>query len=76
MSNREFQTAQRVAAVLESYLDTGRLDEPYEEVFRQVLQQEPQGTFGVEDVTGLPWIEIDFPEDRERAEKDILPRLP
>ena len=31
--------------------------------------------FGFEDVTGLPWIEIDFPEDVERAESDILPKL-
>ena len=31
--------------------------------------------FGVEDVTGLPWIEIDFPDDIERARLEILPRL-
>lgn len=27
------------------------------------------------DVTGLPWIEIDFPEDLRRAEAEVLPRL-
>jgi choline kinase len=31
--------------------------------------------FGGEDVTGLPWIEIDFPQDLEHAEKVILPLL-
>ena len=31
--------------------------------------------FGFEDVTGIPWIEIDFPEDVERARRSILPRL-
>jgi choline kinase len=27
------------------------------------------------DITGLPWIEIDFPEDLERAHDEILPAL-
>jgi choline kinase len=29
----------------------------------------------VADVTGLPWIEIDFPNDVARAEREILPEL-
>jgi choline kinase len=57
------------------YLDTGRLDEPYEEVIRDLLLNSPD-SFAYEDVTGLPWIEIDFPEDVKRATHDILPRLP
>ncbi len=48
---------------------------PYEDAMRQVLVSEPPGTFGFEDVTGVPWIEIDFPEDRVRAEQTILPLL-
>jgi choline kinase len=32
-------------------------------------------SFGYEDVTGLPWIEIDFPEDVVRARDEILPNL-
>ena len=31
--------------------------------------------FGFADVTGQPWIEIDFPEDVVRAETEILPKL-
>ena len=31
--------------------------------------------FGFEDITGLPWIEIDFPEDLRRAEEEVLPAL-
>jgi len=27
------------------------------------------------DVSDLPWTEIDFPEDLERARAEILPRL-
>jgi choline kinase len=29
----------------------------------------------VADVTGLPWIEIDFPNDVVRAARDVLPQL-
>jgi choline kinase len=30
---------------------------------------------GHEKIGGLPWTEIDFPEDMTRAERDILPKL-
>ncbi len=33
------------------------------------------GRFGAEDVTGLPWTEIDFPEDLEYASRVVLPAL-
>ena len=42
---------------------------------REVLLDSPFGTFGYEDITGLPWTEIDFPEDVEKARELILPRL-
>jgi len=47
----------------------------YEEAIRRVLLQQPPGTFGVVDITGLPWIEIDFPEDLARARSEIFARL-
>jgi len=49
-------------------------DAPHEEVLRNVLLANP-GSFGFEDVTGLPWIEIDFPEDVVRASDQILPAI-
>jgi L-glutamine-phosphate cytidylyltransferase len=30
---------------------------------------------GFERVDGMPWIEIDFPDDVVRAEQDVLPRI-
>jgi choline kinase len=30
---------------------------------------------GYEVIAGLPWTEIDFPEDVDKAERDILPKL-
>ncbi len=47
----------------------------YEEAIRDLLRAVPPGMFGIEDVTGLPWIEIDFPADVARAETEVLPRL-
>lgn len=49
-------------------------DAPHEEALRDVLLEQPDA-FGFEDVTGLPWIEIDFPEDVNRAEHEILPAI-
>ena len=31
--------------------------------------------FGFEDISGLPWIEIDFPDDIERATHEILQKI-
>lgn len=67
--------AARLAETADSYVTGGRRHEWYEEAVRDVLLGSPAGTFGFEDVTGLPWIEIDFPEDVRRARDDILPRL-
>ena len=67
--------AAKIAVALERYVEAGRLDDMYEDAFRDVLLEEAPGTFGVEDITGLPWVEIDFPEDLARAEREIFPRL-
>jgi choline kinase len=64
-----------VTAQAALYLDQGRRHEPYEEVIRDVLLTAPRGVFAFEDITGLPWIEIDFAVDVERAEAEILPRI-
>ncbi len=67
--------AAKIGSAAESYMRGGRLDEIYEEAFRDVLLAEPPGTFDVEDITGLPWVEIDFPEDLARARQEIFPQL-
>tara|TARA_Y100000813_G_scaffold177280_1_gene143663 strand:+ start:309 stop:1091 length:783 start_codon:yes stop_codon:yes gene_type:complete len=47
----------------------------YEDAFCDVMKASEPGTFGYEDVTGIPWIEIDFPEDRERASHEIRAKI-
>ena len=64
-----------IADSLDRYIDGGRLMATYEEAFRDVIVGEPVGTFGIVDVSDLDWIEIDFPEDLERARQVILPKL-
>lgn len=67
--------AAKIAAAARRYVADGQLDEIYEEAIRDVILAEPPGTFQIVDVTGLPWVEIDFPEDLQRAESEIFPRL-
>lgn len=69
------EAARDLAAAAEALVDGGQDGAPFEDALRDVLLASPPGRFGVEDVTGLPWIEIDFPQDVVRAERDILPAL-
>ncbi len=62
--------ADACAAIIES----GKSDRPCEDAMYDVLMAQP-GVIGYEDVTGEPWIEIDFPEDLARARDTILPQL-
>ncbi|MBW4570523.1 MAG: phosphocholine cytidylyltransferase family protein [Tolypothrix carrinoi HA7290-LM1] len=70
----ESAIAHRLAAITEDYITNKRHEEPLEEAIRDLLLENPK-TFGYEDITGLPWIEIDFPEDIKRAKNEILPQL-
>ncbi|MGI9047156.1 MAG: NTP transferase domain-containing protein [Burkholderiales bacterium] len=68
------ETAAALAECTERYAAAGCEDAPFEDAIRDLLFAQPQA-FGFEDITGLPWIEIDFPDDVERAEREILPRI-
>ncbi|MGH6899274.1 MAG: NTP transferase domain-containing protein [Geminicoccaceae bacterium] len=67
------ESAAALARAIEGYVQSGRADVIYEKAMRDVILA--ADAFGFEDVTGLPWIEIDFPEDLQRAHGEILPRL-
>jgi len=56
----------------EARIEGERRKESYDEVIRSLVLA---GVFGCDDVTGIPWTELDFPEDLEYAEKTTLPRL-
>ncbi len=66
--------ARRLAAIVADYVGSGRANLPHEEAVRDLLREGSQ-VFDVVDVTGLPWIEIDFPGDVTRAAQEVLPQL-
>lgn len=68
------EAAADLAARTEDYVTSGRRAMEYEEPIRDMMQSAPPGLFGYEDITGLPWTEIDFPEDVAKA-SGLLPRL-
>jgi choline kinase len=68
------ETAERFAQIVAGYIDSGRANLPHEEAVRDLLLERSQ-VFDTADVTGAPWIEIDFPNDVARATTEILPQL-
>jgi choline kinase len=68
------RAARRLADLVADYVQSGRANLPHEEALRDLLLERSQ-RFQVVDVTGAPWIEIDFPVDIERAAREVLPQL-
>ncbi len=66
--------ARRLAELVAGYVDGGRANMPHEEAVRDLLRERSQ-VLDVADVTGSPWIEIDFTVDVERAAREVLPQL-
>ena len=58
--------------LLEARVQAGDTGIEHEEVYPALLARVQ---VGFERVDGLPWIEIDFPDDVVRAERDVLPRI-
>jgi choline kinase len=67
--------ARRLSVLVQGYIDQGRAAEPHEEAVRDLLLEAPSSRFETADVTGAPWLEIDFPADVERARHSIFPKL-
>ena len=69
------KSASLIAEDLDKRMVSGNLDDPCEEAMRQIILASEDNEFEFVDITGLPWIEIDFPEDAEMAKSTILPRI-
>lgn len=61
-----------LAALLERWVREGRTEGDYEAALDALLDRHPFVTCLTD---GLPWIEIDFPQDLHAAETEILPRI-
>nr|WP_321984989.1 NTP transferase domain-containing protein [uncultured Lichenicoccus sp.] len=67
--------AVQVAAAVRALVASGGGMTEYEEPIRGLIRADADGSvFGFEDVTGLPWTEIDFMQDVETADA-LLPSL-
>ena len=66
--------ARRLATLVAGYVVSGRANMPHEEAVRDLLQERSQ-IFEVTDVSGAPWLEIDYSEDVARAAAEIVPLL-
>jgi len=64
--------AQTLRGLLEAWITSGHDHEEYEEVFRVLFKS---CVFGYELVHDLPWTEIDFPEDIDKAERLVWPQI-
>ena len=71
-----FDTAgsRRLAELVAGYVMRDGAHMPHEEAVRDLLLERSQ-VVEIADVTGIPWIEIDFPNDVLRAANEILPLL-
>ncbi len=67
-------TAAELANRAEDYVATGRRSMEYEEPIRDMIQSSDPHRFGYEDISSLPWTEIDFPEDVTKG-RALLPEL-
>jgi choline kinase len=67
--------AAELAERVDEYIAEGRTQVEYEEPIRDLLLARDGSGFGYEDISGLPWIEIDFPADVERARRVVVPQL-
>jgi choline kinase len=70
----EEAAARRFAAIVAGYVDNARAHLPHEEAVRDFLLEQ-RHPVEIADVTGAPWIEIDFQVDVDRAARDIMPLL-
>lgn len=69
------ETALALESTAEKFISNGQVDSFYEDALRLLALGGHGDGFGVEDITGLPWIEIDFKRDIETAKREVLPAL-
>ena len=57
---------------LHTHIERGNLDMEYEDALREFFSR---ARVGFERIGGLPWIEIDFQEDIDRAEREVVLKI-
>ena len=62
----------KLIQAVEGRINCGQLDMDYEDALEEFFRSTE---VGYETIGGFPWVEIDFPEDVQRAQNDVLPKL-
>ena len=69
------QAAIEISNIIERRINSGQVKLPCEDAFREYMLKSNTQNIYCDDITGIPWIEIDFPEDIDRAHNLILPAI-
>jgi choline kinase len=68
----EQSTARRLLSIAERLIDAGRTKDWLGTAVQELCREQPvQGV----DMAGIPWVEIDFAFDLDRARKEVLPAI-
>ena len=67
--------ASQIADSVLGFISRGEDDGAYEDTFREVLKASAPGTFRYEDITGIPWVELDYVSDIKKATTSVFPKL-
>ena len=65
-------SAEKLKQIVKDFVQQEKVDQEYEDTFHSFFKEVKVKFLPV---SGIPWTEIDFPEDIQKAEKSILPNL-
>ena len=69
------EIADQVADSVLGFIARGEDEGAYEDAYCEVLKKSAPGTFGFENITGTPWVELDYDSDLEKATHKIFPQI-
>ena len=69
------KAAIELISIIERKINSGQTKLPCEDAFREYMLKSETPNIYCDDITGIPWIEIDFPDDIDRARNVILPAI-
>ena len=69
------KAATEVSSIIQRRISLGHKKQPCEDAFREYILKANLQNIYCDDISGIPWIEIDFPDDIKRARNVILPAI-
>jgi choline kinase len=69
------KAAMELSNIIQRRISSGQTKQPCEDAFREYMLKSELQNIYCDDITGIPWIEIDFPDDINRAHNVVLPAI-